>query len=69
MLYQVDPTLRSKSDKPQWVDCVGRTTYAKMLMLDTKPGTLDQMTEMTYPGQRGQHPQFGEEVLALARQL
>lgn len=40
-----------------------------MLMLDQVPGMLDQMTESTYPSQAGQHPAFGEDVPALARQL
>ncbi len=30
---------------------------------------LDTMTESTYPGQRGRHPGFGEEILEVARGL
>ena len=40
-----------------------------MLMTDQMPGMLDLMTEQTYPGQKGKHPEFGEDVLEVARQL
>lgn len=48
-------------------DAVGRTFFSGKLILDDKPGFLNEMVEMTYPGQKGKHPEFGEEVLALAR--
>lgn len=50
-------------------DVVGRSFFAGMLMLDIKEGALDMMTESTYPDQAGQHPDFGEEILAIARTL
>ena len=43
--------------------------FAGMLITDKSPGMLDQMTESTYPGQAGQHPEFGEEILEIARTL
>lgn len=42
---------------------------AKQLILDTKPGMLDMMTESTDPEQKGKHPAFEVEILALAREL
>ncbi|MCJ1376476.1 hypothetical protein MMC20_007719 [Loxospora ochrophaea] len=70
-LYQVDPTLKdlSRQEKEQWNDAVGRTVLAQELLLDTKPGALNTMTESTYPSQRGNHPELGEDVLVAARQL
>ena len=42
---------------------------SKMLMTNEMPGALDQMTEQSYPGQKGQHPEFGEDILEVARKL
>ena len=42
---------------------------AKDLILDTNKGMLDMMMESTYPGQTGEPPTFGDEVLAVAREL
>lgn len=68
MLYNVDPTLKSLSKKEEetWNDVRGRAVYAGMLITDQMKGALDMMTEFTYPGQKGQHPEFGEEILKLA---
>ncbi|KAL9003364.1 MAG: hypothetical protein Q9188_003758 [Gyalolechia gomerana] len=70
-MYNVNPTLQnlSKKEKETWQDAVGRASFAKMLILDTQPGMLDMMTETTYPDQSGKHPEFGEEILELARHL
>ncbi|KAL9030452.1 MAG: hypothetical protein Q9196_001436 [Gyalolechia fulgens] len=59
----------SKEEKEAWQDAVGRASFAKMLILDTQPGMLDMMTERAYPAQGGKHPEFGEEILELARHL
>ncbi|KAL8840759.1 MAG: hypothetical protein Q9170_001197 [Blastenia crenularia] len=69
--FKVDPSLQNLSKEAQemWLDAVGRATFTKMLILDTKPGTLNIMTETAYPDQRGQNPEFGEEILELARHL
>ncbi|KAL9000693.1 MAG: hypothetical protein Q9169_000729 [Polycauliona sp. 2 TL-2023] len=71
MFYNINPTLQglSKDEKEKWEDAKGRTTFAKMLILDTQPGMLNMMTETTYPDQKGAHPDFGEEILELARHL
>lgn len=71
MLYNVDPTLKDLSEKENedWNDVGGRAVYAGMLITNQMKGALDMMTESTYPGQKGQHPEFGEEILKLAGEL
>lgn len=71
MLYRVPPTLTdlSKDEKDNWNDVRGRAVYAGMLITDQMKGALDMMTESTYPGQKGQHPAFGEEILKLAGEI
>lgn len=71
MLYHVDPTLRklSRNEKEAWNDVRGRAVYSGMLITDQMKGAQDMMTESLYPGQKGQHPEFGEEILKLAREL
>lgn len=70
-MYMVDPSLKnlSKKDEETWEDAIGRTFLAQQLILDTKKGMLDMMTESTYPDQKGKHPDFGEEILELAKHL
>lgn len=70
-MYNVNPTLQnlSKKEKETWEDAVGRATFAKMLIHDNKHGALNMITEAAYPDQSGQHPEFGEEILELARHL
>ena len=41
----------------------------KMLILDTNKGALDKMMESTDPDQGGRHPDFGAEILEIARSL
>lgn len=71
MLYNIDPTLSDLSEKENedWNDVRGRAVYAGMLIANRMKGALDTMTESTYPGQKGQHPGFGEEILRLAGEL
>lgn len=71
MLYNVDPTLEDLSEKENgnWNDVRGRSVYAGMLITNKMKGALDMMTEATYPGQKGQHPEFGEEILKLGGEL
>lgn len=71
MLYQVPPTLTdlSEDEKDNWNDVRGRAVYAGMLITDQMKGALNMMTESTYPGQKGQHPDFGEEILKLAGEI
>ncbi|OCL01330.1 hypothetical protein AOQ84DRAFT_350832 [Glonium stellatum] len=64
---EVNPQL--KGSKKAWEEVIGRISMAKELLLDTKPGMLHMMTEATYPEQKGKHPEFGEEILELARRL
>ena len=70
-LYNVDPTRENPSarDEEAWSDVVGRSQMIKMLILDTNKGALDKMMESTYPDQGGRHPDFGEEILEIARSL
>ena len=68
MLYNVDPTL-SGNQNDDWDDVRGRAVYAGMLIANKMEGALDMMTESTYPGQKGQHPEFGEEILKLAGKM
>ncbi len=71
MLYNVDPTLEDVSEEEgdAWNDVRGRAVYAGMLITDRMKGVLNMMTESTYPGQKGQHPEFGEEILKLAGEM
>ena len=71
MLYHVDPTLSNLSGKENegWNDVRGRAIYAGMLITNQMKGALDMMTESAYPGQKGQHPEFGEEILKLAEEM
>ncbi|KAF2439167.1 hypothetical protein P171DRAFT_502328 [Karstenula rhodostoma CBS 690.94] len=67
-LFRMDPELPRGIDGPM-EDVVVRTTTACNLILDVQKGMLDEMTESQYPEQRGKHPAFGEEILALAREM
>jgi len=70
-LYMVDPSLRNLSsrEKETWQDAQGRAVYSSMLIRDEMPGALNKMTEQTYPGQSGQQPEFGDEILEIAKRL
>ncbi|KAL9580030.1 MAG: hypothetical protein Q9212_004735 [Teloschistes hypoglaucus] len=70
-MYSVNPTLKNlgRVEKEAWDDAIGRTVMAQGLILDTSKGTLDKMTESNYPDQKGRHPEFGEEILELAKHL
>ena len=71
MLAQVDPSLQnmSSTEKELWNSIIGRNVLARGLILDEKPGMLDQMVEATDPGQAGAPLDFGEDVIALARRM
>lgn len=71
MLYNVDPELENMSEEEEekWNDVSGRAVYAGMLITNQMEGALDMMTEATYPGQKGKHPEFGEEILKLAGEI
>ena len=71
MLYNVDPTLSELSgeENEKSNDVSGRAVYAGMLITNRLEGALDIMTESTYPGQKGQHPEFGEDILKLAGEM
>ncbi|KAM0794095.1 hypothetical protein BDR22DRAFT_718717 [Usnea florida] len=59
MLYNVEPTLENMSEEGEkkWNDVSGRAVYAGMLITNQMEGALDMMTEATYPGQKGKHPE------------
>jgi len=69
-LYRTPPTLKdlSSEEKEAWDDAQSRAKMARGLILDEQRGRLDQMVEMTYPGQKGGE-EFGEEILGLGREL
>ena len=72
MLYDVPPEGQVQLDEAQkqdWDDVRSRNVMTKSLILDIKPGMLNQLVENTYPGQVGEHPQFGDEILAIVRDL
>ena len=71
MLYDIDPTLSNLSGKENedWNDVRGRAVFAGMLITNQMKGALDMMTESAYPGQKGQHPEFGEEIWKLAGEM
>ena len=59
----------SKGQKDRWNDAQGRASFTGALITDKEAGMLDQMTEMTYPGQKGKHPEFGDRILEIANTL
>lgn len=67
----VDTSLQNLSSRENemWNDAQGRAMYSSMLILDEMPGALNQMIAQTYPGQTGEPPVFGEEIMEIARRL
>ena len=54
ILYsQTDPRIRckdvTKKEREAWDDAYGRAKFSGLLILDTNPGMLNQMTEAAYP--------------------
>jgi len=70
-VYKVEPSLKnlSAADKEMWEEAKGRAHFTGMLITDLKKGMLDKMTESAYGEQAGQHPEFGEEIMEIARSL
>ena len=68
MLFAVSPSLPA-SESVQWAEVTGRAVYAGQLITDVNTGKLNLLVEHAYPGQRGAHPEFGQDILALARAL
>lgn len=70
-VYKVEPSLKdlSASDQNMWDDTIGRTFFTGVLIRDERKGMLDGMVESTYGEQAGQHPEFGEEIMEIARSL
>lgn len=66
-LYNVDPTLSSELEERAEVR--GRAIFSGMLLAYYVSGALEKMTESTYPGQKGRHPEFGTEIILLALEL
>jgi hypothetical protein len=59
----------SKQALQIWAEVDGRNIMAGGLIIDDKPGMLNQMIERTYPGMSKDHPEFGEEILHEAEVL
>lgn len=71
-LYNIPPSLENlaRKEKETWDEATGRAAFSKALITDQMPGMLDQMMERAYPGQNaGKSPEFGEEILEIARRL
>ena len=71
-LYNIPPSLQNLAEKQKetWEEATGRAAFSKALITDQMPGMLDQLMESTYPGQNaGTPPDFGEEILEIARRL
>ena len=70
MVMNVPATLQGMDSvqKEAWADVQSRTMMAKQL-LTGDASMLNQMVEMQYRDQRGQHPDLGNEVLRAARAL
>jgi hypothetical protein len=49
-----------------WADVYSRNKTAGGLIIDDKPGMLNNLIESTYPGTTN-HPDFGEEILSEAK--
>lgn len=56
-------------EKQAFTEVIGRSVMIYSLILDDKPGALNAMVEMSYPGTAGNHPDFGENILEEARKL
>lgn len=67
----VDPSLQNLSSREREMlkDAQGRALCSSMLILDEIPGTLNQMIAQTYDGQTETPPEFGKEILDIARRL
>ena len=68
----INPSLYnlSKQEQDIWNDGKGRALLCSILIRDElTPGALDQMMEQAYPGHKGAHPEFGEEIWGIAKRL
>lgn len=57
-----------------WADVISRSMLTASLILDERPGMLDELVERSYPGQAGQlpfgqRPVMGDEIKEAARRL
>ncbi|KAK4694723.1 hypothetical protein P7C71_g2908, partial [Lecanoromycetidae sp. Uapishka_2] len=70
-LFMIDPSLQNLHPRANeiWEDARGRAMYSSILILDKKPGSLNQMMAAAWPDQRGEPPEFGEEIMEIARRL
>lgn len=68
-IFRLDPDLPDGFDAAMQ-DIFGRTAMSCGLILDEKPGALNEMIESTYPSEKGkEHPEFGEDILQLCRTM
>ncbi|KAK3709997.1 hypothetical protein LTR37_010616 [Vermiconidia calcicola] len=68
ILYGIPPSEPFSVGNELWRDVYMRTTLAADLLLDKRVGQLDEMVDMTYPGQT-YRPEIGEDILSAARTL
>ena len=69
MRSNLQQTYMFQRDKETWRDAISRTKIACDLILNTTPGMLDMMMQPTSSGQNSTQPEFGEEILEIARSL
>lgn len=72
-LYMIPPDIATERmrtvDRERYSDVLSRNSLTAALILDDKPGMLNELVESAYHGQAGQHPDFGEEILEDARRM
>ena len=59
----------TEMEKQAFTDVLSRSVMIYSLILDEQPGALNTMVEMSCPGNAGNHPDFGENILEEARKL
>ena len=69
--YLIPSSLKDLNDdeNERLRDVLSRSILTVHLLNDTEPGKLNELTEKTYPAQKGSHPDLGEEVLAATQKL
>ena len=71
MMYLVPSSLPDMNDKESetFNDVLTRSMLTVHLLKDIEPGRLNALTESSYPAQKDNHPELGEDVLAATQGL